>query len=740
MGVRVTLAGQDITPYVDELSIDIESNLGQGPGVPQGSSGRATTCKFQSLLGPQGQALGAGQTAQFPMNAYQTAVLGDHPVALYRLGDAAGSSNIADAANNNGSSTSTNGSPILGISPGAAGGMTCADLNGGYWGLPMTKMPSGGSALTFECWVLLQSIGQQQALMAIGTAANNGGIWLGVTSTGIPTLQVYGTSFGSPAATCNGNFALSLNQWHSVIGFYTGSFLVIWVDNAHQNSVAYSSLNTPNNFGAFIGAGVGQNHWTNLAAECAFYNYSINVSQAQNHYAARQATPALVRQGETIIYDSSGTRIFGGYATDLQDKTEYTRVKTDITCSDYWQDTARHVVNQIYTSEYDNQILLNLFQTYAPDIDLSAWSQTQTYLFTKIYLRAKTLQESVQKIADTVGFDTWIDPYKKFRYQSPSTSGTAPFSLTDAPDFIRSFPCSVTTYEKDDTAIINRVFFYGGKTPSTDFTQNLSAQCNGANTTLVLAYYPREASDGKIHLYKNAVELAMGRVFAQGAANTLKSQGGTADALLNSSAQAITFDVAPLATDTITCKYRYEVPLTVMVTNQTSYSYFGRYYDGVISDTTVQDKTTAIQRARILLLEQAFGFEHLTIKYYKPGIQAGMLLRVDHNVRGIHNAYIVQSVKTKPLGNGQFEYTVELGAWNWNLVDIMVQAGKLAHLIDQLDDESEDVVTAEQINQNLGAHIVLLSPITRTSGVYYARATPVGDGHDAYPGLFTITS
>ena len=125
-------------------------------------------------------------------------------------------------------------------------------------------------------------------------------------------------------------------------------------------------------------------------------------------------------------------------------------------------------------------------------------TRSRTYLFTKIYLRAKTMQESIQQIADTVGFDVWIDPYKKFQYRSPSNSGTAPFAVSDDPDFITSFPLAITNYEKDDTAIINRVYFYGGKTPSNDYTQDLSQQANGSNNTFVLAYYPRPSAEYSI--------------------------------------------------------------------------------------------------------------------------------------------------------------------------------------------------------------------------------------------------
>lgn len=517
-GLTVTLAGQDITAYADELSLDIESNLGQGPGVPSGSSGRATTCKFDCYLGPQASAIGSGQ-------------------------------------------------PIV---------------------------PQNGK-------------------------------------------------------------------------------------------------------------------------------------------------PALVRQGEVIVADANGTRIFGGYASDLQDKTRYTVVKTQVTASDYWQNLARIGINEIFTSSYDTDIIRSLMQTYAPDYDMSLFNATPNYLFTKLFLRAKTMQEALQKIADTTGFDIWVDAYKRLRYQSPSSSGTAPFAVSDTPDFITAFPCAVTSYEKDDTAIINRVYFYGGKTPSTDFTQDLSPQCNGSNTTLVLAYYPREASDGHIHVTVNGVEQVTGYALGPGTANQLKSQGGTADVLINADAQALQFDVAPPAGAVVTCLYRYESPMVVQVTNQQSYSYFGRWFDGFVSDKSVLDKQTAIQRARILLLEQAYGLEHLELTCYKPGLAAGQLLRIDHTVRAIHNAYIVQSVKTVPLGNGQFEYQVKLGGWDWNLVDVLVQAGRQGMIQDQLTNESEDVVQAYDNPFGLSSTIAI-TQATRTSGQYYARTAPLNDGHDAYAGLFTITS
>jgi hypothetical protein len=682
MGVRVTLGNQDITAWVDEPTIDIESNLGQGPGVPQGASGRATTCKFDCYMGPQGSALGSGQP--LPQRNYLSKNQSDVE------GDLTGLATVSTATLSRDTSTAQQGSASLKVA--TSGSHTNEGAS--------ASIPAGNffanQSYTFSCYMKASSGTPTVRLLAVASDGSTVGTAQSCVLSTTWTRYTVTITAPNPVPTLWTTIGLRVDTGS------TAQAITFWMD------------------GLQIEAGHTASTWMDGGT-----------------------APFLIRQGELIVYDANGKRIFGGYATDFQDKTEYTRVKTQVTCSDYWQDLARVIINQIYTSAYDDSIITSLFKTYKPDIDLSQWSPVHTYLFTKIYLRAKTLQESLQMIADTVGFDVWINPYKQFQYRSPSNSGTAPFSVSDSPDFITKFPLAVTAYEKDDTAIINRVFFYGGKTPSTDFTQDLSPQANGTNNTFVLAYYPREASDGKIHFYLNGVEKVMGQAFSTGAANTLKNAGGTADAILNASAQAITVDSSEIpaaGSNVVSCKYRYEIPLTVMVTNQQSYSYFGRWFDGTISDTTVQDKTTAIQRARVLLLEQAYGFEHITLHCWRPGLQAGMLLRIDHNIRAIHNAYIVQSVKVQPLGDGNFQYEVDLGAWNWNLVDVMMQAGRQGNLIDQLDDESQDVVTAQENIQNLGAHIVWMTPLTRTSGAYYARATALGDGHDAYPGLFTITS
>jgi hypothetical protein len=118
---------------------------------------------------------------------------------------------------------------------------------------------------------------------------------------------------------------------------------------------------------------------------------------------------------------------------------------------------------------------------------------------------------------------------------------------------------------------------------------------------------------------------------------------------------------------------------------------------------------------------------------------AGTQIRIDNVARGIHNTYIIQEVKAQGTGGGAYTYDVTCGAWNWQLADVIL-ASTRSQALEDLSQESEtDIIQVEVGSFTLKAQFTVTTA-SRPSGGYYARATPVGDGHDAYSGLFTITS
>lgn len=451
--------------------------------------------------------------------------------------------------------------------------------------------------------------------------------------------------------------------------------------------------------------------------------------------------PVLVREGEVIVYDANNNIIFGGFASKFTDITEKTQPYVTIEGIDYSTAMQQIFVNESFSAATDIYIVNYLVKKYAPWINLQyTQNQAPAYTFTIKNFRNVHLEQALQTVAGISGYQMWVDFTKNLHYVSPAATQTSPFSVSTSPDFINSFPHKIAEYTIDDNSAINRVYFYGGKAPQNDFTQDVSPLANGTNTTFVFAFYPRPTlATGKIRVLVNGVDQVVGDMNGTTSKDTFKSKGGLADVLVNGDAKAAIFDVAPPAGASVQLIYRYELPVVTVITDEKSHAFYGKYLDGVISDETIFDKQTAVQRSRVILVQQSMGLVTIKLTCWKPGLQAGQLLRLINNVRGINQTFVIQEVITTPLGGGNFAYEVTLGAWNWNLVDIVVKLTGAALIADTNSSETTTAVNISTQSMNVGLHETWTKSI-RTMGGYYARATPVGDGHDAYPGFFSITS
>lgn len=493
---------------------------------------------------------------------------------------------------------------------------------------------------------------------------------------------------------------------------------------------------------SLIGQGPGSNS-EGPSTTCAF---NTSLGPAATAIGAGQpipATPTLVRQGEVIITDAAGNAIFGGYAAHLLDTTVKMQNFTTINCMDYFQDLDRIICNEVYSSCTDTFIINDLFTKYAPWISLSPVNVAlASYLYPKFFARGLSLKKCLLKLCKTTGYFIWVDATKTLNYLSPSQLATAPFSISDTPDYTTSQPARIASYERDDTGIVNRIYFFGGKKLSPDFTQDVSPQASATNTTFILAYFPHPATDGKVHVYVNGAEQTVGKTGGPtNAANTLKSAGGSADCLLNPDADAITFS-SPHPGATVTVKYRYQSPIVMTVSSQASHDYFGAWYDAKVVDDTVFDTATAATRCRLTLAEQAYGLEHLVVVYrLTPGLAAGMTLQVVNTKRALNATYAVQKVSTHPLGAGNFEYTAELGAWKWNILDLVIADARTSNDQDNTDDTASILIPPQLPTHNhTSTFTVATGAQTGTMGVYYSRSVAVGDHQDAYSGFFTVTS
>jgi hypothetical protein len=470
------------------------------------------------------------------------------------------------------------------------------------------------------------------------------------------------------------------------------------------------------------------------AATCSFKT-TLGPANSAVGAGTTISSPQLVRLGEIKIYDASSNLIYGGYASKFSDVTDRTRIYTQVDCYDYWQHLDRTIINEEFTSTSDTTMISYLLGKYAPSITIASLSPPN-YVFPDKVLRNLSLQKAIQNIADITGMSVWIDNAKNFYYLPPTSAPAAPFSLSTSPNFSTTFDLNITKFEIDDTSAINRVYFYGGKRLSNDYTQDLSKQVDGKTTDLQLLYYPHKSSDGKYHLkINNGPDLTVG--FATGSStdqtNILKPTG-KADALINPDGQVLSLWYAPPAGTTVTLTYRFEYPMVLKYVDQAGYTKYGMYLDATISDENVYDPNVAVQRCKLLCYEQSQGLISIELETWKSGLQAGMLLGLYNPLRGINGQYQIQEVDTLPLGAGKFKYKVSCGAWNWNIIDIVTHQAFIAQAV---DDNQVDATNTANINQvNLNSQISSSSSATNigTPGNYYSGQS------NTKSGFFSVTS
>jgi hypothetical protein len=732
MGLSVTLAGQDISDLVHEETIQVISVLGQGPGAGSEGAGESTTAELVVDLSP-GLAKGAGQTRD---STYQEEVMADSPKGYWRMNSETGCLDVSG----NGNDGTVLGTGALSLTTGATGDNNPAWLTDGVTYVRLPIPVSTTNTCTMEALIWLEDSTAHGPIFCNGDWNSGWGFGVGATTNwngaGTEVAARVGSSYKNPASPVS----ISTGEWvHVVIAFPAGGPISYYI-NSVLIATQTASGNTPTGY-CYIGFSSNGYYATKIIVdEVAVYNTVLSSGRIAAHYGAIGTVPVLVRQGIVTIKDATNTAIFGGRLTHLEDASlqQSLTIRTKLSCYDYMQDLDSVEVNEVYTGHDDLYIIKDILTTYAPWIDQSSLPSVGTYTFGKRYVRAKSVKVALQKIAAVTGYLVWVSPDAVIHYTAPTDASQAPFGLSDTPDDSTTYGYDLANWTLDETAIINRVYFYGGVQESADFIQDLYPQYNGTtNKVMLLAYYPHNAADGSIHITKNGSDLVVGNPFSTGSDGSLIADGGTAEVLLNADAETLTFDVSVLSSvTTLTATYRYNTPLVVVVTDRSSYSFYGRYFDGKLDDSSVLDSTTAVQRARVLLAQQAYGLESLQIVTWQGGLMAGQLVSYVNSLRDVDTTYQVQRVQIDPLGAGYFQYTVDLGAWNWGLTDLVMATARRAGVQDDSTDETQDVITAEEVAESL---LVTETWTThsRTTGAYRWRTVAVGDGADAYWNLFT---
>lgn len=370
---------------------------------------------------------------------------------------------------------------------------------------------------------------------------------------------------------------------------------------------------------------------------------------------------------EIIVYDIEGTRIFGGYVTEVRMDTRDGQVRAVVRGIDYVRLLDRNLVHRSYEDMTVREIVLDIVDRYCAGFGITTNQVLEGPTIDQISFNYIQPSQAFRKLAELTGRNWYID-YEKDIHFFPTTTNQAPFDIDDD-----STNYSNLKISKDATHIKNRVYVRGG-TKLSDAT-TYSVKGDGVMTKFVLPDKPHD-----IAVEVNSVSKTVG-------IKNIDTSGY--DWYLNYQEKYIEQDSggSVLSTsDTLEITYSYDIPILVALENATSIAEHG-VQEFAIFDKQITTTQAARDRASAELTDYASSVVEGSFRTYTSGFKSGQYINIDLTAYDIDADYIIQKVSVQSLGGGLFEYDVSVASVKtMGIIKFLIQLLESNRNIITLDD------------------------------------------------------
>lgn len=246
-------------------------------------------------------------------SSYSDAVLRDGPIGYWQFNDGVVAP-VVDTAANLGSLGAAaagvyNGAvhPVAGVlAPGTD--KAASTIGGTHVAIPRVEEINASGEFTAEGWFKPGAITTDAAptcAFSSGDFANPRGGWLVYQIGGGFSFRLYNKNGTAASGTASGGGTISVGSWYHVVGVFTGSKAILYVNGVEAASADVSSY-VPGNAGGFtIGMRADNSFgWNGTADEVAYYGAALSSSQVAAHYAAGRNPAPEQDYSQTVLADS----------------------------------------------------------------------------------------------------------------------------------------------------------------------------------------------------------------------------------------------------------------------------------------------------------------------------------------------------------------------------------------------------------------------------------------------------
>lgn len=457
-------------------------------------------------------------------------------------------------------------------------------------------------------------------------------------------------------------------------------------------------------------------NWRSLSVTSVL---SKEVDQMEFTIRKTSGSKYIPTAGQEVTLEEDTIKIFGGVIIEIQEIVEAgILLSYKIRCKDYSHFLDRKLATKIYEGYEAGDIVTDLITTYTTGFTTTNVPASSPIIQTMKF-NYEQLTRALTKIADTIGWDWYVDPDKDIHFFNADSS-VAPFDLTDTGD---TFEWKSLEINQNIQQLRNVVYVRGGEYKKTiieaDAIDKYEAQAN--QVTFQLAYK-----------YDNITVEKNGIVQTVGIDNidTLASK----DCLYNFQEKFITFNPLTAGDDIVVYGDAY-IPVIAQARDGDSIVAYGEYQTVVI-DKNITSIEEAQLRARIELIKYASGAYEASFKTKQTGLRVGQRINVNLSTnRSVTRTLKINRITGKADSSGTMEYTVYVvSSGQVTLHDIFIE------LLER--DKQNIVIAPNEVIQALEILFETLSvtdsdPVVTTDSPPYTWG--ISGGNDGIWNRFTWT-
>ncbi len=353
--------------------------------------------------------------------------------------------------------------------------------------------------------------------------------------------------------------------------------------------------------------------------------------------------------GQEVIITDDATKIFAGVITSIETTPmSNNMVQHQIECQDYSRLLDRKLIPDSFSNQTVDEIIAFLQTRYFPsdvtinNVDCPVNVKTARFNYKQLY-------DVLDELAKRTGYDWYID-YDKDVHFFKRDSIIAPFDVTDTAG---NYILDSMKIRSDNTQLRNTIIVRGGNYDGATFTAEIEA--NGVDFIFPLGY---QYKDFNCTLTGQPLSIGIDYI----------NSPDSFDALYNYQEKIIRFKESdiPSAGAILRPSGRPKLPVIVKYSstqsiNSTISTEGGDgIYEYLIIDKSITSKEEARTRARVEVETYGESLIDASFSTLTSGLEAGQKIRINSDLMGVNETYIIQSVNIEQYTEDTFKYNIDL--------------------------------------------------------------------------------